>query len=122
MAGQEQIVCLSVCRSCTQVHDAGSIQSRQGNLIKYGSVATMAAFIVAAAMAPVAHAQTKPVQGWQPGQHDQLDPAKRVPEASQQADPEAQPVAQPPSTAVQPPPYVAQQPMPTRHEEDRGGF
>lgn len=122
MAGQKQIVCLSVCRSCTQVHDAGSIQSRQGNLMKYGSVATMAAFIVAAAMAPVAHAQTKPVQSWQPGQHEQPDPAKRVPEASQQADPEAQPVAQPPSTAVQPPQYVAQQPVPTHHEENRGGF
>jgi len=124
MAGQEQIVCLSVCRSCRQVHGAGSIQSRQGNLMKYGSVATMAAFIVAAAMAPVTHAQTKPVQSWQPGQHEQPDPAKRVPEVPQQAqaDPGAQPVAPPPSTAVQPPPYVAQQPMSTRHEEDRGGF
>lgn len=92
--------------------------------MKYGSAATMAAFIAAAAMSPVVHAQTKPVQSWQPGQHEELDPAKRVPKVPQQAqaDREAKPMAQPPSTVVQPQPYAAEQPVSTRYEESRGGF
>lgn len=92
--------------------------------MKYGSVATMAAFITAAALASAAHAQTKPVQSWQPGQHEELDPAKRVPKAPQQSQlgQQAQPVAQPRSGGVQPQPYVVEQPVPMRHEDGRGGF
>lgn len=93
--------------------------------MKYGSVATLAtlaAFIAAAAMAPAVHAQTKPIQSWQPGQHEEQDPAKRVPKAPQQAEAgqQAQPVAQPQSSVVQS--HAAERPVPMRYEEDRGGF
>ena len=91
--------------------------------MKYGSVATMAAFIAAAAMAPVTHAQTKPVQSWQPGQHEELDPAKRVPDAPEPAQADrGQPAAQQAPNVVQPQPYAVEQPVRTRHEEGRGGF
>ena len=90
-------------------------------------VATVAAVITLAAMASVAHAQTKPVQGWQPPQHEEPDPAKRVPEARQTVDgagtpqPYAQPQAVQPQ-AVQSQAYDAEQSAPARYEDGRGGF
>jgi len=91
----------------------------------------MAVVIAGAVVASTgAHAQSKPIQGWQPGQHAQQDPAKRVPVAPQQAasdqaatdDVAPQSGVQPQPTVVQPQPYPTQQPAPARREEARGGF
>lgn len=106
--------------------------------------ATMAVVIAVAAVAvsATAQAQTKPVQGWTPPQRQELDPAKRVPVATQpasvatqqgaagdsvQAQPVAQPVTQPaPASYQAPPPYGTQAYEPTEeratYEEGRGGF
>jgi hypothetical protein len=87
---------------------------------KTRSAAAMAVVVAGAVMASTgAHAQSKPIQGWQPGQHEQPDPAKRVPQVAQPAV-AGESVPQP---AMQPQSYTAQpQPAPMRHEEDRGGF
>ena len=91
--------------------------------------AAMAVVIAGALLASAsAHAQSKPIQGWQPGQHEEPDPAKRVPQAPQQApqqapaSQQAQPAPRPPSVVVREQPYAAAQPEPTQREEDRGGF
>lgn len=93
---------------------------------KTGQVAAMAAVIAGAVLASAgAHAQTKPIQGWQPGQHEEPDPAKRVPQAPQRppTNQQAQPALQPPSVVVHPQSYAAEQSAPARYdEEDRGGF
>jgi hypothetical protein len=87
--------------------------------------AAMAVVIAGALLASAsAHAQSKPIQGWQPRQHEEPDPAKRVPQALQQApaSQQAQPAPRPPSVVVREQPYVAAQPEPAHREEDRGGF
>jgi hypothetical protein len=98
--------------------------SKQGNdMHKSGSVAAMAVVFAGAVLASAgAQAQSKPIQGWQPAQHEEPDPAKRVPQAPQQAssDRQAQPSAQP--AVVQAQPYTAEQAAPARYEEGRGGF
>lgn len=95
--------------------------------------AAMAVVIMGAAVASAAHAQT---MQWRPGQHRQEpDPAKRLPEASQQAPAQPQAVLQPAPDEVQPsytdapPPaetqpqsYAVEQPVSFDHEADRGGF
>lgn len=93
------------------------------------SVAAMAIVMAGAALASAgAYAQSKPIQSWQPAQHQEPDPAKRVPQASQSApvDTQAQPLqqvdaAQPQRYAAERP-YTAQSAAPAREEEDRGGF
>jgi len=90
-------------------------------------VAATAAVIAAFAAAAV-HAQTKPVETWQPSQHQEQDPAKRVPQVPQEAmtDPRVTPQPQPVDARSQAhaarPSHAGQQPAPVRREEDRGGF
>ena len=84
--------------------------------------ATMAVVIAGAVLASAtAHAQSKPIESWRPAQHEEPDPAKRVPQASQQVPVTQQQLVEPQS-AVPPQPYSAEQSAPPRHEEDRGGF
>lgn len=81
-------------------------------------MAAMAAVIACAVLASAgAHAQTAPLEVWQPPQNDEADPAKRVPATTQA--PTMEDAAQ--STVAYPQPYVPA-PMPARHEDDRGGF
>ncbi len=83
-------------------------------------MAAMAAVIAGAVLASAgAHAQTTPLEVWQPPQHDELDPAKRVP--ATQPTPITEP-SQPQAAAEYPQPFVAAAPAPARYEEDRGGF
>ncbi len=85
---------------------------------KTRSAASLAAVIAGAVMASgSACAQTKPIQAWRPVQHDEPDPAKRVPETAQQAPSNQQ--AQP---AAQAQPYTVEQPVSAQYEEGRGGF
>ena len=87
--------------------------------------AAMAVVIAGAVLASAAvQAQSKPIQSWQPGQHEEQDPAKRVPAAPQQAptDQQGQPAAQPQPAAAQPQPYAVERSAPARYEESRGGF
>ena len=89
------------------------------------SVAAMAAVFAGAVMASAGvHAQSKPIQSWQPGQHEEPDPAKRVPQPQQQAptSQQAQPAPRPPSVVVRQEPYTAEQSAPAHYEEGRGGF
>lgn len=84
-------------------------------------VACTAAVIALAAMTSVAHAQTKPVQAWQPPQHEEPDPAKRVPGAPQATgEGSTQPYAQPQAAAVQPRHDAGD--AAARREESRAGF
>ncbi|MGY1424476.1 hypothetical protein [Lysobacter sp. A289] len=89
-------------------------------------MAAMAAVTAGAVLASAgAHAQTKPLQVWQPPQHEEPDPAKRVPQAAQPVpttEEASQPMALPQSSVVQPQPYNAAPPAPARYQEDRGGF
>lgn len=81
-------------------------------------MAAMAAVIACAVLASAgAHAQTTPLEVWQPPQHEQMDPAKRVPAA--QPAPTTEDVSR---TLVQPQSAVAYPQPPVRYEEDRGGF
>ena len=85
--------------------------------------AAMAVVIAGAVLASAAaHAQSKPVESWQPAQHEEPDPAKRVPQAAQQVPVthQQQPVQSPSAVPLQP--YGAERSAPTRHEEGRGGF
>lgn len=88
-------------------------------------MAAMAAVIAGAALASAgAHAQTTPLEVWQPSQRVEMDPAKRVPTAqpapaTQDA---SQTMAQPQSAGAYPQPDSASAPAPVRYEEDRGGF
>jgi hypothetical protein len=88
-------------------------------------VAAMAVVIAAALVASAAaHAQSKPILAWQPGQQGEQDPAKRVPVAPQPAlsGQQAQASTQPQAAVVQPQPYATEQPASARDDEDRGGF
>jgi len=87
--------------------------------------AAMAAVIAGAAVASaVAHAQTTPIQVWQPPQRVEMDPAKRVPTTPPAPSTQArsQPMAQPEAVGVPAQPYAVAAPAPVRDEADRGGF
>lgn len=84
--------------------------------------AATAAVIVAFAASTAVHAQTKPVETWRPAQHQEQDPAKRVPQVSLAATTVPQAAPQPQLGEAQSQPYAAQQPASVRSEEDRGGF
>jgi len=83
-------------------------------------VAVTAAVIAAFAASTAVHAQTKPVQTWRPAQHQEQDPAKRVPQAPPQTA-DAQP-AQPQPADAQPDDAPQPRSAPVRREENRGGF
>lgn len=91
-------------------------------------VAAMAAVIAAFAASTAVHAQTKPVETWQPAQHQEQDPAKRLPQVSPEATtvPQVAPQPQPVDAQSQPyaaqPSHAARQSARVRREEDRGGF
>src|SRR5690606_17262123 len=59
---------------------------------------------------------------WQPPQHQEQDPAKRVPQATQQAPEQAMEDAQPQLPDGDTQSYAAPQAAPARREENRGGF
>lgn len=81
---------------------------------KTSLMAAMAVVIGGVVLASAsAHAQTKPLDTWQPPQQGEADPAKRVPAAPQSA-PTADTAPQPVAAAQ---PYNASAPY-----EDRGGF
>lgn len=86
-------------------------------------VVAIATITVSAVLASAgAHAQTKPLQVWQPTQHREPDPAKRVPVTPQPVSTNAdaeQPMMRAPATAET---YTAAEPVSTRYVEDRGGF
>lgn len=85
--------------------------------------AAMAVVIAGAVLASAtAHAQSKPIESWRPAQHEEPDPAKRVPQAPQQvpAAGQVQPVESNSAAPLQP--YSVEQSAPQRHEEGRGGF
>ena len=94
--------------------------------------AAMAAVVVCAVVASSsAHAQTTPLEVWQPPQHSQLDPAKRVPQNQQPAPvtgeapavtSQQQAVAEYPQATAQPQPYTGAPATRSMYEEDRGGF
>jgi len=89
--------------------------------------AVMAVVIAGASVASAAHAQTKPIGTWQPSQHQEPDPAKRLPAAPQSA-PAGSQAPQPQSATSGYADYAQQQPYDTikvhhaSHEERRGGF
>jgi hypothetical protein len=87
-------------------------------------MAAVAAVTAGAVVASAgAHAQTTPLQVWQPPQQDEPDPSKRVPPTPQPVSTTegmSQSTAQSQPSAVYPPQYSAA--TPTRYEEDRGGF
>jgi hypothetical protein len=89
-------------------------------------MAAVAAVTAGAVLAPAgAHAQTKPLQVWQPPQQDEPDPSKRVPQTPQPVtttEGVSQSTTQPQSSTVYPQQYTAAPATPTRYEEDRGGF
>ncbi|MGQ4659584.1 outer membrane beta-barrel protein [Lysobacter sp. F6437] len=83
---------------------------------KTSLMAAMAAVVGGAVLASAtAHAQTTPTEAWQPPQGE-MDPAKRVPQASQ---PAADATLQS-HTGSQP--YYADSAAPASHEQGRGGF
>lgn len=69
-----------------------------------------------------AHAQSTPLEVWQPPQHEQADPAKRVP-ATPQSAPTAHgnPQSTAPQSVVTQPQAYAAGPAPAYQERDRGG-
>lgn len=88
-------------------------------------MAAMAAVITGAALASAgAHAQTTPLEVWQPPQHDEMDPAKRLPTspAAQSSENAPQPMSQPQSAVAHPQGDAAAAPATVRYEEERGGF
>lgn len=87
-------------------------------------MAAMAAVTISAVTASVAHAQSKPLEVWQPPQQGELDPAKRVPQAPQPATnrDEAPQSAASPQPAMRPQAYASAAPAAASYEEDRGGF
>lgn len=109
--------------------------SIEGDTMKYSTPAAgMAALFAVAAIAvsTSAHAQSKPVAGWQPPTGGELDPAKRLPAAPVAQGREAavdngatptQPIArtQGASTAYAPIPHD-EAPASDHYEEGRGGF
>ena len=98
--------------------------------------AAVAAVIAGVVLASAtAHAQTTPIQVWQPPQRVEMDPAKRVPttppapttQVSSQPMAQPQPVGAPAQPQPQPlgasaQPYPTAAPAPVRDEEGRGGF
>ena len=90
-----------------------------------GLMAAMAAVITGAALASAgAHAQTTPLEVWQPSQRVEMDPAKRVP-ATQPAPTTydaPQTMTPPQSAGAYPQPDSAYAPAPVQYEEGRGGF
>ncbi len=73
-------------------------------------------------MASGVHAQTTPLAVWQPPQHGEKDPAKRVPTAPAPVVEDSQgAIAQPQSTYT-PPAYATAAQAPERFQEGRGGF
>ncbi|HEU4774297.1 MAG TPA: hypothetical protein VFS82_07255, partial [Lysobacter sp.] len=89
-------------------------------------MAAVAAVTAGAVVASAgAHAQTKPLQVWQPPQQGEPDPSKRVPQTLQPVsttEGTSQSTAQPQASAVYPQQYTAAPETPTRYEEGRGGF
>lgn len=81
--------------------------------------AGMAVVISGAVLASTAHAQTKPVEAWQP-QSQEMDPAKRVP-ASQPATADEPQEQGRSDVGVRPQAYASQQPS-AGYEQGRGGF
>ena len=81
-------------------------------------MAAMAAVTAGAVLASAGvHAQTTPLEVWQPPQHDEADPAKRVPQTSQPTQ-----TTDDASQAAYPQAYTTTPRTSTRYEEDRGGF
>ncbi len=86
---------------------------------KISLMVAMAAVIAGAALASTrAQAQTTPLEVWQPPQHEEADPSKRVPRSQ----PAPSTGGAPQSVAVSPQPYAPAAPAPARYEQDRGGF
>lgn len=87
---------------------------------KTSLMAAMAAVIGGAVVASGGvHAQTKPLEVWQPPQQEEADPAKRVPQAPAA---EATSEGAPPQGAVVRPQAYAAAPRSASHERGRGGF
>ena len=88
-------------------------------------MAAMGAVFAGGALASAgAHAQTTPLEVWQPSQRVEMDPAKRMPTTppaptTQDA---SQTMSPPPSAGAYPPPDSAAAPAPVHYEDDRGGF
>ncbi len=86
--------------------------------------AAMAAVFASVALASAAaHAQTKPLTAWQPPQHVEKDPAKRVvttPAPVTEVAPQS--VTQSQSVGAVQQPYAAAAQVPMLDEENRGGF
>lgn len=88
-------------------------------------MAALAAVTAGVVLASTAHAQTTPTRIWQPPQHEEPDPAKRLPATPQPApiaEQAAQPTAQPQPAAAHPQAYTAAPRAAARQDEDRGGF
>jgi hypothetical protein len=86
-------------------------------------IAAMAVVISCAALASVAHAQTKPLGVWQPPQREEKDPAKRLPtmQPAPTTQDAPQTMVQPQSTDAVAEQYAAA-PAPVSYEDERGGF